>query len=68
VQLVSHKLGRLIVPYCLAALFISNLLLLDGLYRIVMCLQVAWYSMACVGWWLSHRGESRRAELHTVRE
>ena len=68
VQLVSHKVGRLIVPYCLAVLFISNLLLHDGLYRIVMCLQVAWYSMACVGWWLSHRGESRRAELRTVRE
>lgn len=68
VQLVSHKFGRLIVPYCLAAMFISNLLLHDGLYRIVMCLQVGWYSVACIGWWLSHRGESRSAELRTMRE
>ena len=55
VQLVSHKLGRLIVPYCLVGLFISNLFLLDGLYRIVMALQVMWYIVACVGCWMSHR-------------
>jgi hypothetical protein len=38
VQLVSHKVGRLIVPYCLALFFISNLFLLDGLYRVTMVL------------------------------
>jgi cellulose synthase/poly-beta-1,6-N-acetylglucosamine synthase-like glycosyltransferase len=68
VQMVSHKLGRLIVPYCLAVLFISNLFLLDGLYRIVMVLQVLWYVMACVGWWMAHRGELRRAQLRIARE
>ena len=55
VQMVSHKLGRLVVPYCLVALFVSNLFLRDGLYRIVMALQVIWYALACVGWWMSHR-------------
>lgn len=68
VQLISHKVGRLIVPYCLAAVFISNLFLPDGLYRIVMFLQVTWYTMACAGWWTSHRGGLRRAQLRTVRE
>jgi cellulose synthase/poly-beta-1,6-N-acetylglucosamine synthase-like glycosyltransferase len=68
VQMVSHKLGRLAVPYCLVALFVSNLFLLDGLYRIVMVLQVIWYALACVGWWMSHRGELRRAQLRIVRE
>ena len=68
VQIVSHKFGRLIVPYCLVALFVSNLFLLDGLYRIVMVLQVIWYSLACVGWWMSHRGELRRAQLRVARD
>jgi cellulose synthase/poly-beta-1,6-N-acetylglucosamine synthase-like glycosyltransferase len=68
VQLVSHKLGRLIVPYCLAALFISNLFLLGGLYRTVICLQVVWYIMAGVGWWVTHRGVIRRSQLRAVRE
>jgi cellulose synthase/poly-beta-1,6-N-acetylglucosamine synthase-like glycosyltransferase len=68
IQVLSHKFGRLIVPYCLAALFFSNLFMLEGLYRIVMVLQVMWYLMACVGWWMAHRGELRRAQLRTVRQ
>ena len=67
-QLVSHKVGRLIVPYCLAALFVSNLFLLDGLYRVALFLQVGWYVMACVGWRVSHRGELRRAQLNAAGE
>jgi cellulose synthase/poly-beta-1,6-N-acetylglucosamine synthase-like glycosyltransferase len=61
VQLVSHKVGRLIVPYCLVILFVANLFLLNGLYRIALVLQVMWYLMACVGWWVSQRGEVSRA-------
>ena len=68
VQLVSHKAGRLIVPYCLVALFFSNAFLPEGFYRVVMLLQIAWYSMACVGWWMSHRGKLRRVELGIVRD
>jgi len=33
VQLISHKLCRLLVPYCLAALLVANLCLPYGLYR-----------------------------------
>ncbi len=55
VQFVSHKLGRLLVPYCLVALFISNLFLLHGAYLIVLVGQILWYSMACAGWLISTR-------------
>ena len=66
VQLVSHKAGRLMVPYCLAALFVSNLFLLDGLYRTVGFLQVMWYMAACAGWWASGGGESRLGKLMAI--
>lgn len=55
VQLVSHKLGRLLVPYCLAALFISNLFLLHGPYLVVFFGQVLWYALAVAGWLVSTR-------------
>jgi cellulose synthase/poly-beta-1,6-N-acetylglucosamine synthase-like glycosyltransferase len=66
VQFVSHKVGRLMVPYCLAALFISNLFLLDGVYRAAGLLQVMWYMMACAGWWASGGGESRLGRLMAI--
>ncbi len=50
VQVVSHKLGRLLVPYCLVALFISNLFLRHGLYLAVLVGQVLWYTLAAAGW------------------
>ena len=55
VQFVSHKLGRLLVPYCLMALFISNLFLLHGPYLIVLVGQILWYLMAGAGWLISSR-------------
>jgi cellulose synthase/poly-beta-1,6-N-acetylglucosamine synthase-like glycosyltransferase len=59
VQLVSHKLGRLLVPYCLAALFISNLFLLHGFYLVVLVGQALWYTLACAGWLVSTRFSAR---------
>ncbi len=59
VQMVSHKLGRLLVPYCLVALLISNLFLLHGFYLVVLVCQILWYVLAGAGWLLSTRsGES----------
>jgi cellulose synthase/poly-beta-1,6-N-acetylglucosamine synthase-like glycosyltransferase len=55
VQLASHKLGRLLVPYCLAALFISNLFLLHGFYVVVLVGQVLWYALAGAGWLVASR-------------
>jgi biofilm PGA synthesis N-glycosyltransferase PgaC len=53
VQFMSHKVGRLLVPYGLAALLISNLFLLSGVYLAVLFAQLLWYVMAALGWLLS---------------
>lgn len=68
IQLVSHKVGRLIVPYCLVALFIPNLFLAGGLYRAVLCLQVLFYIAAWGGRWASRRDELRSEPLRTIEE
>jgi len=68
VQVVSHKAGRLIVPYCLAALFVSNLFLPDSLYRILLALQVLFYLAAFAGWWTSHRDEAASTQLRSIQE
>jgi biofilm PGA synthesis N-glycosyltransferase PgaC len=48
-QFVSHKVTRLLVPYALIALFVSNLFLLQGIYLIFFGLQALWYGMALAG-------------------
>ena len=48
-QFVSHKLGRLLVPHLLIVLFVSNLLLLEGVYLAFLAGQGAWYLMATCG-------------------
>jgi poly-beta-1,6-N-acetyl-D-glucosamine synthase len=58
-QLVSHKLGRLLVPHCLAVLLVSNLFLLEGIYLVLFASQVLWYTLAAVGW-LFQSGSSER--------
>jgi cellulose synthase/poly-beta-1,6-N-acetylglucosamine synthase-like glycosyltransferase len=63
VQFVSHKLGRLLVPYGLAAFFISNLFLAGIFYRTVLACQVFWYLLAVVGWLLSTQRQSHHAAI-----
>jgi biofilm PGA synthesis N-glycosyltransferase PgaC len=69
-QLVSHKLGRLLVPYALIALMVSNAFMLHGIYAVMFSLQIGWYLCAAAGHWMSRREavepivlpeESRRA-------
>ncbi len=55
-QFVSHKLGRLLVPYCLVALLISDCFLPDGFYRLTLAGQLLWYSAAAVGSLVAARG------------
>ncbi len=57
-QFVSHKIGRLVVPYCLMALFVSNCFLLDGFYRLTLAGQLLWYAMALAGSLISNRGSA----------
>ena len=50
-QLVSHKLGRLVVPYALVALLISNVALASAglVYSVALILQVVFYVLALHG-------------------
>jgi len=48
-QFVSHKVGRLFVPYFLVLLFASNLFLEGAAYRGLLFLQCAWYLLAFTG-------------------
>jgi glycosyltransferase involved in cell wall biosynthesis len=50
VQLISHKVLRLIVPYCFAAMLLSSLFLSQGspLYGIFAAAQAAWWMLAAV--------------------
>jgi biofilm PGA synthesis N-glycosyltransferase PgaC len=66
VQFISHKLGRLLVPYCLAALFISNLCMPYGLYRILFVGQILWYCIACAGGLVSTGGSATLRKLLRV--
>jgi poly-beta-1,6-N-acetyl-D-glucosamine synthase len=45
-EFVSHKLLRLIVPFALALLLISSILLPGNFYRTVMILQLAFYTLS----------------------
>lgn len=49
-QFVSHKVGRLLVPYALMLLFISNLFMVRGIYALTFWLQSGWYLLAVVGY------------------
>ncbi len=60
VQFVSHKVGRLLSPYCLVALFIANLFLEGPVYRTILGAQVLWYALAAAGWLISTRTASQR--------
>ena len=48
-QFLSHKIGRLMVPYCLVLLLASNLLLREGLYLLFLAGQTTWYLLASAG-------------------
>ncbi|MGE5815829.1 MAG: hypothetical protein ACM36C_15175, partial [Acidobacteriota bacterium] len=58
-QYVSHKLGRLIVPYAMALVLVANLALVSAgvLYMAALGAQLAFYALALYGAWL---------ERHTV--
>ena len=56
VQFISHKVGRLLIPYCLAALFVANAFLLSGGgYLAMFVAQLFWYGLAAAGWLISVR-------------
>lgn len=61
VQFLSHKVGRLIVPWCLVALLISNLFLRHGFYLLSLSGQILFYLFALAGWVISRDKENKTA-------
>jgi poly-beta-1,6-N-acetyl-D-glucosamine synthase len=61
VQFVSHKLGRLIVPYALCTLLVSSAALArqHPFYAVVFVMQVAFYCLAFYGAVLDRRGREQ---------
>lgn len=55
VQFLSHKIGRLLVPWALIAMLASNLFMLRGIYAVIFSLQSAWYIFAVIGYAVSKR-------------
>ncbi|MDA9101199.1 glycosyltransferase family 2 protein [Omnitrophica bacterium] len=57
IQLISHKLLRLMVPLCIVVMFLSNLMLMDQtFYQGVMIAQLLFYGFAFWEW----RGEKKK--------
>jgi uncharacterized protein (DUF2062 family) len=53
-QYFSHKLGRLLVPYAMAAAFVANVALATAgvLYSAGLAAQIGFYALAAYGAWL----------------
>jgi biofilm PGA synthesis N-glycosyltransferase PgaC len=60
---VSHKVCRLLVPFALCVLFLTNLVLTAWPFRLFLILQVALYGMAGVGAVWADRGQVPKALL-----
>ena len=59
-QYVSHKVGRLLVPYALIALLVASAVLAaeQWIYAAALAGQLAFYALAAYGAWLAHRAEA----------
>jgi len=69
IQYVSHKIGRLIVPWVLVALFCASATLAPAggaIYIAALVLQLAFYGLAAAGGWLSVRERPARIALTFV--
>jgi poly-beta-1,6-N-acetyl-D-glucosamine synthase len=64
-QFLSHKIGRLLVPYALMAMLISNVFMARGIYAVSLALQVTWYAFAGVGYLITKPGKAQPAETAT---
>jgi cellulose synthase/poly-beta-1,6-N-acetylglucosamine synthase-like glycosyltransferase len=58
-QTVSHKLLRLLVPWCLALVFVASLALAQRpVYAALLLTQLALYGLALLGWRRARRGKA----------
>ena len=67
-QFVSHKVGRLMVPYALLALLASNVWLASWslLYALALTAQLGFYGLAAYGALLDHRMKQTPAKVREV--
>ena len=66
-QYMSHKLGRLVVPYALLALFAASVALSEqaAIYTLALIAQCALYMLGGYGAWLEHRASISAQPLAT---
>lgn len=67
-QYLSHKVGRLLVPYALFALFVANVAIAPGrvFYSLTLAAQCLVYLLAAYGAWLDSRQASPARPAATV--
>lgn len=67
-QYVSHKIGRLVVPWALLTLFVSNMFLAETgwLYTAALTVQVGFYGLAGLGALLEWRGRRRPGRFEGI--
>jgi cellulose synthase/poly-beta-1,6-N-acetylglucosamine synthase-like glycosyltransferase len=69
IQYLSHKIGRLMVPWILVALFCASVTLAPAggaIYIAALVVQLAFYGLAAAGGWLSVRERPARIALTFV--
>lgn len=66
-QYLSHKLGRLLVPWALAAALASCALLTDRWpYAVALMLQLGFYGLAALGGWIESRERRRPSRVEEL--
>jgi cellulose synthase/poly-beta-1,6-N-acetylglucosamine synthase-like glycosyltransferase len=57
VQYLSHKIGRLLVPWALVCAFVASVALASNgwFYTLALALQVGFYALAAIGGWIEAR-------------
>jgi hypothetical protein len=66
-QYMSHKVGRLIVPWALVALLVASIGLADDrwLYSLALVAQLGFYSLAALGAWLEAKDRQTEQRFAT---
>jgi biofilm PGA synthesis N-glycosyltransferase PgaC len=67
-QYLSHKIGRLLVPWALVVAFATNAVLAPSswLYAAALTVQVGFYGLAAMGAWAELRVRHRRGEFERM--
>jgi hypothetical protein len=68
IQYVSHKIGRLVVPWALVGAFFASALLAPGswLYTLAFGAQLVFYGLAAFGGWIDARERRTTRQLARV--